>query len=303
MHKETVRGALLVLAASLIFGAMPSLIMDAYSGGISVLTMQSLKYITVSAILIPFSIKVYALHRMSKPLLLKIVAVSGVLYAAQAALYAYAVTIMPVSVAALLLFSYPLLVSLISVLFGWERLSASGILLLLISFGGLVLMFSEGSQGVSLVGVLCSLLAALSYSVYVIIISRVSGDLPAPVINTLVNAGPAITLTVTAVAAGSFSLQFAPFCWWYVLLNAVLGGVVAYIMWFTGMKLLGAVGASALSMTEPAFAAMASLVLLGQQMKPMELVGGCILLAGTTVFTYLRSNRPQTPAESAAPTA
>lgn len=291
MTNHRLSGLLLILFASLIFGAMPSLIMGAYAGGISVLTMQSLKYITVSAILIPFSIKLYSLHRLPKAVIAKLIVTSGVLYAAQASLYAYAVTIMPVSVSALLLFTYPLLVSLISAAFGWEKLTPTGVLLLLLSFIGLIFMFAKGWQEISLLGVGCSLLAALSYSIYVVVVGRLGIDLPAPVINTLVNAGPAVSLTIIAVLSGSFSLAFAPACWGYVLLNAVGSGIFAYTMWFVGMKRLGAMTASVLSMTEPLFAALVSLLLLGQRMTSFELLGGLVLLTGTTAFSYLRDSK------------
>lgn len=290
MDAKTMRGALLTVAASFLFGAIPALTLNAYTGGITVLTMQSLKYLMVTLLLVPYAVTVHRIHKLPPRLILKLLLTSGLLYATQAALYAYAVTLIPVSLAALLLFLYPILVSLISVAFGVERLSCQSTVALATAAVGMVVMFSGGVEAVSWIGVACSVLAALAYGVYVILINRLTKDLPPPVTNTFANMGPAVTLTVLALATGSFSLQFTPQTWWYVLFNAVCGGILAYIMWFMGLKALGAVRTSVISMTEPVFAALVSFLLLGQRMTVQEIAGGLVLLIGVTFFTQFQKN-------------
>ena len=283
------KGILMTLAASLFFGAIPSIMLNAYNGGITVLTMLSLKYLLVTAILVPYSIVKFEIHKLSKKLILNIILVSGILYVAQSALYAYAVTLMPIALAAMLLFTYPIMVSAISILNGSEKFNAKSFALLLVSFAGLVFMFSGGIHGTSLLGVVCTLLAALSYAVYVVVISGLTKELTPLVTNTIVNAGSAVSITLLAVVSGSFSFDFIPSTWWYILINALFAGIIAYILWFAGLKILGAVKTSVISMTEPVFASLISFFMLGQKMSICEIFGGLVLLCSVTIFMYSKS--------------
>lgn len=282
---DILKGSICILTASLLFGLLPSITLNSYQGGINVLTMQSLKYLLVTAILLPFSLCRYFRYFPSPKTALKLLAASGILYAAQALLYAYSVTRIPVALSVLLLFTYPILVSLMEMLAGREKLSLKSGLLLASVFASLCFALFRPNWEISITGVLCALAASLSYAFYVLVLNHLSHTMPAPLTNTFVNAGPAITITLFSCLAGKFQLNFAPFTWWSILFNVLLGGIAGYYLWLKGLKLLGPVAASALSMTEPLFAILASAVLLGQTVTSNELIGGICFLVLLTQFT------------------
>lgn len=275
----TYAGIMFTLLGSFIFGALPTLNVNAYQGGITVLTMQSLKYLLVTAILLPYVLLRHKVSGMGARRGARMLATTGILYGAQAALYAEAVKWVPVSVAAMLLFTYPLLVGIICAALGFEKFTKKTSAILVAAFLTLLPIVLTGGGEVQLVGVVCSVLAASAYAVYVVIIERLSQDLDPVVTNMFANAGPAISLTVLALAVGQMHFDFAPAALWYVLLNAVGGGVIAYVLWFMGLQHLGAVKTSALSMTEPVFAAVIAFALLGQKMSLLQILCSIALLA------------------------
>lgn len=282
---DILKGSACILTASLLFGLLPAVTLKSYQGGIHVLTMQSLKYLLVTAILLPFSLWRYRRHLPALPTALKLLAVSGILYAAQALLYAYSVTRIPVGLSVLLLFTYPILVGLFGVMTGGEKFHKKSGLLLVSIFASLCFALFQPIGPTSLTGVVCALAASLSYALYVIALNRLSHTMPAPLTNTFVNAGPAVTITLLTLVTGNFHMNFAPFTWWPILFNVLFGGIAGYCLWLKGLKLLGPVGASALSMTEPLFAILASVLLLGQAITGNEIIGGICFLILLTQFT------------------
>lgn len=278
-------GSLCILTASLLFGLLPAITLQSYEGGINVLTMQSLKYILVTVILLPFSVCRYFRYLPPLKTALKLLAASGVLYAAQALLYAYSVTRIPVALSVLLLFTYPILVGLLGVVTGSETLSLKSALLLALLFASLCFALFRPTGQISPAGVLCALAASLSYALYVLVLNRLSHTMPAPLTNAFVNAGPAVSITLLTLLTGNFDMSFAPFTWWPILFNVLLGGIAGYCLWLKGLKLLGPVITSALSMTEPLFAILASVVLLGQAVTLHEVIGGICFLILLTQFT------------------
>jgi drug/metabolite transporter (DMT)-like permease len=102
------------------------------------------------------------------------------------------------------------------------------------------------------------------------------------------NIGPAISLTIITIITGSFSLAFTPVTWYYIVFNALGSGLLAYWLWFKGLKHLGAVKTTAISMTEPIFAVLASFILLRQAMTIIQITGGIVLLVGVTLFMLVQ---------------
>ncbi len=282
---DILKRSICVLTASLLFGLLPSITLNSYQGGINVLTMQSLKYLLVTAILLPFSLLRYFRHLPPLKTALKLLAASGILYGLQALLYAYSVTYIPVALSVLLLFTYPILVSLMEMLAGREVFHLKSGLLLASVFSSLCFALFRPNWEISITGVFCALAASFSYALYVLSLNRLSHAMPAPLTNTFVNAGPAVTITLFSCLTGKFQLDFAPFTWWFILFNVLLGGIAGYYLWLKGLKFLGPVVTSALSMTEPLFATLASAVLLGQAVTLNELIGGICFLVLLTLFT------------------
>lgn len=292
-HSEsgTAAGIVFTLLGSLAFGALPTLNLNAYAGGITVLTMQSLKYLVVTALLMPYAFIRHKVYRLGIRRMIQLLAATGFLYGAQAVLYAEAVKWIPVSVAAMLLFTYPLLVGIISAVCGLERFTCKSAALLAGSFLALLPVVLAGAGRVRAAGILCAAAASLCYAIYVVVIEQLSKGLPPVVKNAFANAGPAITLTLLAVVSGQMRFDFAPSSWWYVLLNALGGGVLGYVWWFMGLQRLGAVRTSALSMTEPVFAALIAYVLLGQEMSAAQILFATVMLLLVLKFTQCQSRQ------------
>ena len=83
--------------------------------------------------------------------------------------YFAAITIMPLSTAAILLYTSPFWIMLMSVLFFREKLNAVKIIALLMAFGGCVLVSGISGEGITIVGLLLGLGSGIGYGLYSIL--------------------------------------------------------------------------------------------------------------------------------------
>jgi drug/metabolite transporter (DMT)-like permease len=187
---------------------------------------------------------------------------------------------------AILLSTDLVFVSAASVYFLSERATRRlGVSLSLGMAGVILIEFGAGPVDISsetLMGDLLSLGAALSWTVYIILSKKaLSGetDLSAEELT----AGVCIATTVPLL----FVLPFVSFSgvvdWAGVLLLsaylAVFTTVLAYVLWYRGLKHLPASTTSIILLMEIAFAAILAYVFLGERVGPFTICGGIMICA------------------------
>ncbi|MCX4095399.1 DMT family transporter [Nocardia sp. alder85J] len=201
-----------------------------------------------------------------------------------------AVARLPVGVALLIVFASPIAVV------GWmwlrhhhrpTRLTAAGTAL---GVAGLILVVGAGSgTAVSWSGIAWALAAMLGSLVYYLLPAEGGDDLPGTV---LAASGLVIGLAALAAAGatGLVTLRWsaAPVhfrdlaCpWWSVIL--ILGTVttaLAYVSGIAATRLLGPRLASFTGLCEVAAAPLLAWALLGQSVRPLQFLGGTLILAG-----------------------
>jgi drug/metabolite transporter (DMT)-like permease len=204
--------------------------------------------------------------------------------------YFNAVQHLPVAVALLLEYSGVLLVV------GWMwarhghrpgRLTALGGLAAVV---GLALVLDlMGSRGVDPVGVLWGVGAAVGLAVYFVVSSGTDDALPPLVVAWGgLAVGAAALLAAGAVGAlplaaprTDVTLASTQVSWMVPVLGmSLVAAAVAYVAGILGARLLGARVASFVGLTEVLFAVLFAWLLLGQTPRPVQLVGGLLVVAG-----------------------
>lgn len=204
--------------------------------------------------------------------------------------YFNAVEHLPVAVALLLEYSGVLLVV------GWMwarhghrpgRLTGYGGLAAVV---GLALVLDlVGSSGVDAVGVLWGLGAAIGLAVYFVISAATDDALPPLVVAwgglaigaiALLLAG-AVGVLPLAAPRVDVTLASTRVSWLVPVLGmSLVAAAVAYVTGILGARRLGARVASFVGLTEVLFAVLFAWLLLGQAPKPVQLVGGLLMVAG-----------------------
>ncbi|HEX7306632.1 EamA family transporter [Lentzea sp.] len=205
-------------------------------------------------------------------------------------LYFAAIQRIPVATALLIEFLAPLL--LVGFTWAVSRKTPAPVVLVgsVLAVGGLVLVIGPGAiQAVDPIGLAAAFGAAIGCAVYFVIAARPNNGLP-PV--ALAGAGLLLAAPVLALVGALGLLPFtAAFddlvlfdtrtAWWVPLLVvAVVGTALAYASGITASGILGSRLASFIGLLEVVSASLFAWLLLGEELSPLQLFGGVLILAG-----------------------
>jgi len=217
-------------------------------------------------------------------------------YAAQASLFFSALELMDASLLSLILYTYPILVTVAAVLLGRDRLTPGRAVALVTATGGtLLVLLGAGGTSFHPVGALLGFGSATVYTVYILVSDTVVHRLPPVLLSALVMTGAAATLGLRAALTGGVSLDFAPSGWFWLACIAVVSTVVAMLTFFAGLKRTGPSTAAILSNLEPVVTTVLATLTLGEFLSPAQLVGGVLVVACVAILQA----RPAAPGTEA----
>ncbi|MEU8220227.1 DMT family transporter [Micromonospora taraxaci] len=298
-------GAALCLLSAACFGAMAIFGKLAYDAGVSTGELLLVRF-TLAAVLLGVALLVRPGLRRASPapgrpamngrrLLAVAIGLGAVGYAAQAGLFFSALELMDASLLALILYTYPVLVTVGAVLLGRERLSPRrGAALVAASGGTLLVLLGAGGVGFHPLGALLAFAAALTYTIYILVADTVVHRLAPVVLSALVLTGAAGTLAVRALLTGGVDLDFGWRGWFWLACIAVVSTVVAMLTFFAGLRRTGPSTAAILSTVEPVVTAVLATLVLGENLTVVQLVGGALVLSSVVVLQRqsVRAQRP-----------
>lgn len=281
------QGLLLCLLATAGFGSMGVLAKLAYGEGASVLTLLSVRFAIGAALLWAF-----AAHRGVARIAAAPRAAAGalgmglLLYSAESGLYATALTHISASLAELLMFTYPAIVVVAAIALRRETASRRRLGAVAVATGGVALVLLGGSAGaIDPVGVGLALGAALLYAAYVLTTHHISGALHPLTFAALVCTGAAISFTLFGTASGDLRLGGVHAeAWLWITTIAVLSTAVGMSAFIAGVERLGPSRASIMSALDPIIAVVAAALVFGDQLGPVQLLGGMLVVSAVVIL-------------------
>ena len=195
----------------------------------------------------------------------------------------------PAGDSALLIATTPVITALLAVATGADLASPAKLVGALIAFVGVALVISAGQGldlGVSLVGDLLTLVAALCWSLYTVFgadVLRRHSPLVAStwaiVFGTIFMAPVGIAqLATTDPATIGIPVILA------VVYAGTLAAGISNVVVFHGLKLLGPTRVTAFQFLVPALAVVLAAVFLGEPIRQVQVLGGVVILAGVALL-------------------
>jgi len=202
------------------------------------------------------------------------------------------------AIGALLMATSPLFVVIYGMLLGLERPRRTVIAGILLSFVGTLLLIAGGQGELSLrretlLGDLLILLAAMMWAAYTLggksLLGRYSPlklnaltMIPGTLLLALISAPALAGQDWGAVSAGQWG------AWAYSTTFAV---VVAYVLWYTSVQRVGGARTAVYSNLTPVVATVASWLLMGERLAPLQILGAAVVIAG--ILLTRRGRTPQ----------
>jgi drug/metabolite transporter (DMT)-like permease len=209
--------------------------------------------------------------------------------------FVYALDFSHASTVALLLAATPICIGLITVALRIERLQRSFWAGALVTIAGVAVIAAATGGGTFSSGLGGDLLAiglAITWAGYSVAIAPMMKRYSPFRISAVVLAIGWVPLALISIP--QISDQQFDFGWkvWLGFGYAVIGPLfLTNILWFTAIDRVGASRASLFANLQPFFAVFFAVILLGESLKPLELFGGVLILAGIALERIRRRPR------------
>ena len=202
--------------------------------------------------------------------------------------YFTAITIMPLSTAAILLYTSPIWIMLMSMLFFREKLNRIKLIALVLAFAGCVLVSGISGEGITLVGLLIGLGSGIGYGLYSIL-GTIALRRYSPYTVT--------TYTFLFAAAGSWLVcgpadmisKFTaaadlPFLLFFCCLTALVTAVIPFLSYTLGLRTVEASRAGILATIEPMVATLIGILVFAEPLTLLSGLGVLLILAAVVLL-------------------
>lgn len=282
MGSERRSGVVYVVLSAVAFGAMAIFARFARESGADVMTVLFLRF-AIAAVLMSALMVATGRRWPARRNVLILAGMGGVGYVGQSFSFFTALDYATAGLVALLLYLYPFIVTVLSAVFLGKRLTAARMLTVVVALVGTALTIGGTISGQPL-GIVLGVTAAVIYSVYILVGSRVMAE-EAPL------AAATVVMIAAAVVFGLLVAGSSPVWpqglvgWTAVVLIAVVSTVIAMVSFFVGIQRLGPADAATLSTLEPVVTFILAAIFLGEPILLNQVAGGAIILGAVIWLT------------------
>lgn len=299
MRRAQIIGALLVATAALGYASGPLLAKGVYATGTDWLALLAWRFTLAGLLTWGWLVTARggraALRRLTARQAAVLIGL-GMVFAGNATTYYAAVQLAPVSLVALLLYVYPAIVAVGAMRAGRPFEGRRAWVALGISVVGAALTIDGIETGADPIGIALAAASPVIYAGYILLAGRASGERPLgstgavrggvsevpPLLATaLMMLGTWLVVAALAVASGERVLpgQIPPAAWPGLIGIAVFATAVAIQAFYAGVSRLGAARAALVSTLEPVFTVSLAVLLLGERLAPLQVLGGALVVA------------------------
>jgi DME family drug/metabolite transporter len=196
--------------------------------------------------------------------------------------YLYAISRTTVATAAILLYTAPAFVIVLSALLFHEPVTPPKAAAIALAFAGCVLVvrgYDPTSLRLNLPGVLAGLASGFTYAMYSIFGKTALRRYPPVTTLTYALGIGAAALGLVALPLGAIRLSHTAAAWGGIAYLALVTTLLAQWLYLAGLMRVEAGRASLVATLEPAVAAALGYALLGERLEPLQWVGGVLVLS------------------------
>ena len=215
-------------------------------------------------------------------ILAQLIGMGGIGYAGQSFLYLTAIKYASAGLVALLLYLYPFFVAILSMIFLKEKLTRTKAIALVIALCGTAL--TVGPVSGQMIGAVMAIVAALGYSIYIIIGANVMKHVSPFQSSTVIFTSASVVYGILTFSNG-IHLPQTNFGWMVIAGIVVVSTIIPVTTFLAGLERIGPTNAAMLSTVEPIVTVLLATWLFGDQLLPIVLIGGGLILMAVVLLT------------------
>jgi drug/metabolite transporter (DMT)-like permease len=289
----------MVLASATGFGSLAILAKLAYTEGLGAEQALAFRFLLAAVGMVTLALLLGQNPlRLDRTRLLILLAMGGIGYCAQSLTYFLALRTLPASLVVLIAYIYPSLVVAAGWLFLRRVVSAKHLVALVASFAGLVMLVGGAHFQLAWALVL-AVASPVIYTAYILVGERVMGSVPPLAASAVIITGAAIAFCILAAINNQLAPPTLAGGWAVVIGLAVFPTMLAISLFLAGLPRVGAARAALLSTLEPVVTVGLAVVLLGDRLSFVQVLGGVLVLLAVVVVQGAQLWRPGPSAPTA----
>ena len=219
-----------------------------------------------------------------------IMSLLGILYALSAEFLFLAYDYLSPGIASTIFFSYPIIVALVLILFYKEKLTIPTLLSLLLVVAGVGVLSIKKGEALNYIGLGISLLGALVYALYILIVNKVRIESSGVKISFYSMLFSSLYFLVKSlllresITISSWALAGD------LTLFAIITTSLSLVTLVYAVRYIGSTPTAIMGAFEPIVAVLISVGLFGEQLTPSLVIGGMVIITGVLIDILFRKH-------------
>ena len=219
-----------------------------------------------------------------------IMSLLGLLYALSAEFLFLAYDYLSPGIASTIFFSYPIIVALVLILFYKEKLTLPTLLSLLLVVAGVGVLSMKKGEALNYIGLGISLLGALVYALYILIVNKVRIESSGVKISFYSMLFSSLYFLVKSlllkesITISSWALAGD------LTLFAIITTSLSLVTLVYAVRYIGSTPTAIMGAFEPIVAVLISVGLFGEQLTPSLVIGGMVIITGVLIDILFRKH-------------
>ena len=219
-----------------------------------------------------------------------IMSLLGILYALSAEFLFLAYDYLSPGIASTIFFSYPIIVALVLILFYKEKLTIPTLLSLLLVVVGVGVLSIKKGEALNYIGLGISLLGALVYALYILIVNKVRIESSGVKISFYSMLFSSLYFLVKSlllresITISSWALAGD------LTLFAIITTSLSLVTLVYAVRYIGSTPTAIMGAFEPIVAILISVGLFGEQLTPSLVIGGMVIITGVLIDILFRKH-------------
>jgi drug/metabolite transporter (DMT)-like permease len=285
VDREDRQGLILILVSTLAYGTLPIIGKSAYAAGVRPEPLLAWRFVIATALFALMSRGQGTVITLRQRLTLWGL---GIVFVINALAYFTALETVPAATVALLIYTYPVIVTLLSGFAGLDPLTPRGLGGAGLAVAGCALTATGEIAGGT--GVLYALASAFIYAMYVVLSSHFAAGVPSLTAALHLAQASAVVCIAWALGHGGLAVPSSFQAWASIVGLAVISTVVALRAFLAGLARVGPARASVLSSLEVVVTMTLAVLVLGERLG-LRQWAGALLILGAVAFQNLATLR------------
>lgn len=214
----------------------------------------------------------------------------GILYALSAEFLFLAYDYLSPGIASTIFFSYPIIVALVLILFYKEKLTIPTLLSLLLVVAGVGVLSIKKGEALNYIGLGISLLGALVYALYILIVNKVRIESSGVKISFYSMLFSSLYFLIKSLLLRESIIISSWALAGDLTLFAIITTSLSLVTLVYAVRYIGSTPTAIMGAFEPIVAVLISIGLFGEQLTPSLVIGGMVIITGVLIDILFRKH-------------